>query len=329
MQSLEEYRTEYSIWAIANAPLLVSTDIRNLSAIQKEILLAPEVISINQDGLAVAGDLVYTGCTGEDEVTIDGYLDGMAAGDGAAAGGDSDEWYSTGLGVQAGGEGVTAGALVSHARFADAGSAHENSSWYVAAEANACYDPTEGATFHLHGPTSGYEECQSACGANTSCNIYEWSHKSGNCWWRLDGVWKPVLHQGPRWSGCLVASVKGCGPSPPTPAPQPTPVPPPHPGPAPKSKCMTWAKPLESAQGDGVNDTYAVALVNIGDVWANMTVNMSRVMKSMQRQGDGSLVSASFRDVWAKTDTPPGIDTFNVGPHSTRLLKVAMQAKGI
>jgi hypothetical protein len=88
-----------------------------------------------------------------------------------------------------------------------------NSSWYVEAQAGACYGANESRRFHLYGKTSSFGECQRACGASPLCQIYEWSQKSSACWWRLDGVWKPVLHQGPRWSGCLVASVKGCGPA--------------------------------------------------------------------------------------------------------------------
>lgn len=57
-QTLEEYRTEFSLWVITNAPLLVSTDIRQLTSVQREILLNPEVIQVNQDPLAKAGDLI-------------------------------------------------------------------------------------------------------------------------------------------------------------------------------------------------------------------------------------------------------------------------------
>jgi len=57
-QTDEEYRTEFSLWSITNAPLLVSSDVRKLSPLQKDILLNPEVIAVNQDALAKAGDLV-------------------------------------------------------------------------------------------------------------------------------------------------------------------------------------------------------------------------------------------------------------------------------
>lgn len=54
----EEYRTEFSLWAIASAPLIVSTDVRNLSVIQKEILLNKDLIAVQQDPLGIAGGLV-------------------------------------------------------------------------------------------------------------------------------------------------------------------------------------------------------------------------------------------------------------------------------
>ena len=53
-QTLEEYRTEFTIWAMASSPLLVLTDVRNLTAIQREVLLNTEVIAIDQQ--PVAGD---------------------------------------------------------------------------------------------------------------------------------------------------------------------------------------------------------------------------------------------------------------------------------
>jgi hypothetical protein len=38
MQAIE-YKTEFSLWAVASAPLIVAADVRNMSALQKEILL--------------------------------------------------------------------------------------------------------------------------------------------------------------------------------------------------------------------------------------------------------------------------------------------------
>ncbi|XP_062518978.1 uncharacterized protein LOC134194089 isoform X2 [Corticium candelabrum] len=53
-----EYKTEFSIWSITASPLLVSTDIRNMTSIMKEILLNKEILAVNQDKRRVAGGRV-------------------------------------------------------------------------------------------------------------------------------------------------------------------------------------------------------------------------------------------------------------------------------
>ncbi|XP_065911762.1 uncharacterized protein [Dysidea avara] len=53
-----EYRSEFSMWVIMASPLLVVTDIRNMTELQKEILLNAEMISVHQDKLGKAGDRV-------------------------------------------------------------------------------------------------------------------------------------------------------------------------------------------------------------------------------------------------------------------------------
>lgn len=57
--SLTEQRAHFALWALMKAPLLVGTDLRTASGAVKRILLADEVIAINQDSLGVAGDLVW------------------------------------------------------------------------------------------------------------------------------------------------------------------------------------------------------------------------------------------------------------------------------
>ena len=47
-----------SLWAIMNAPLIVATEIRNMTAQKASILLNSEVIAVNQDTLARAGDMI-------------------------------------------------------------------------------------------------------------------------------------------------------------------------------------------------------------------------------------------------------------------------------
>jgi alpha-galactosidase len=53
-----EYRTEFSFWALLNSPLIVSTDIRVLTPIMKEVLFNTEVIAVNQDPFAQQGDRI-------------------------------------------------------------------------------------------------------------------------------------------------------------------------------------------------------------------------------------------------------------------------------
>jgi alpha-galactosidase len=68
-QTHSEYRTEFSIWAITGGPLIVATDVRNMSAIQMDVLLNKEIIAVNQDSLGLAGDLLGTWhCHGSKDV---------------------------------------------------------------------------------------------------------------------------------------------------------------------------------------------------------------------------------------------------------------------
>lgn len=56
-QNLHEYRTQFSVYALAASPLIVSTDIRNMTTIMKSVLLNPEIIAINQQASS-PGDVV-------------------------------------------------------------------------------------------------------------------------------------------------------------------------------------------------------------------------------------------------------------------------------
>jgi alpha-galactosidase len=47
----DEYRTHFSLWALAAAPLLAGNDVRHMSAVTSSILLNMEVIAIDQDVL--------------------------------------------------------------------------------------------------------------------------------------------------------------------------------------------------------------------------------------------------------------------------------------
>lgn len=53
-----EYKTEFAIWVITASPLIVATDIRNMTQIMKQALLNSEMIAVNQDYLAPAGNRI-------------------------------------------------------------------------------------------------------------------------------------------------------------------------------------------------------------------------------------------------------------------------------
>ncbi|KAI3941720.1 hypothetical protein MKX01_018310 [Papaver californicum] len=54
----EEYRSHFSIWALAKAPLLIGCDIRSMNNVTAELLSNKEVIAVNQDKLGVQGKKV-------------------------------------------------------------------------------------------------------------------------------------------------------------------------------------------------------------------------------------------------------------------------------
>jgi len=55
-QTDNEYRSEFSIYAITGSPLLIGTDIRNFTDIMKELILNEEVLAVNQDYMSTVGD---------------------------------------------------------------------------------------------------------------------------------------------------------------------------------------------------------------------------------------------------------------------------------
>ncbi|XP_031104630.1 alpha-galactosidase-like [Ipomoea triloba] len=56
--STEEYRSHFSIWALAKAPLIIGCDVRSIDNTTLEILSNKEVIAVNQDALGVQGKKV-------------------------------------------------------------------------------------------------------------------------------------------------------------------------------------------------------------------------------------------------------------------------------
>lgn len=51
----EEYRSHFSIWALAKAPLLIGCDVRSMNNVTYQLLSNREVIAVNQDKLGVQG----------------------------------------------------------------------------------------------------------------------------------------------------------------------------------------------------------------------------------------------------------------------------------
>merc|ERR1712086_1111110 len=54
-QSAAEYRSQFAMYAILPAPMIVGTDLQSISADALSIYLSEEVIAINQDEAAIAG----------------------------------------------------------------------------------------------------------------------------------------------------------------------------------------------------------------------------------------------------------------------------------
>ena len=52
-------QAHFALWALMKSPLLIGTDLRNIAPESLDILLAAEVIAINQDPLGVPGDLIF------------------------------------------------------------------------------------------------------------------------------------------------------------------------------------------------------------------------------------------------------------------------------
>merc|ERR1719461_538090 len=53
-----EYRTEITLYAILSSPLLVGTDVRNMTAVMKQTMLNKDMIMINQDYKAQPGKVM-------------------------------------------------------------------------------------------------------------------------------------------------------------------------------------------------------------------------------------------------------------------------------
>jgi alpha-galactosidase len=77
-QNDNEYRTEFSIYAITGSPILIGTDVRNFTDIMKELILNEEVLAVNQDYMSTVGDY-YKVCGGKESVWARKLSDGRIA----------------------------------------------------------------------------------------------------------------------------------------------------------------------------------------------------------------------------------------------------------
>eukprot|EP01084_Bolivina_argentea_P003389 6352_1 len=66
-QTALEYYTSFSIWSIISTPLLIATDVRNMTDIMKNIILNEEVIAVNQNNVYPAGNIVSSMTTNCDK----------------------------------------------------------------------------------------------------------------------------------------------------------------------------------------------------------------------------------------------------------------------
>jgi alpha-galactosidase len=59
-QTYDEQKAQFSLWAVAAAPLILGNDVRNMPADIKNILLNKEIIAVNQDPKAKAGTRIQS-----------------------------------------------------------------------------------------------------------------------------------------------------------------------------------------------------------------------------------------------------------------------------
>ena len=54
----DQEKTQFAMWAMFAAPLLMSNDLRNIKSTSRELLLNKRIIAVNQDKLGVQGTLL-------------------------------------------------------------------------------------------------------------------------------------------------------------------------------------------------------------------------------------------------------------------------------
>ncbi|WP_152363865.1 NPCBM/NEW2 domain-containing protein [Microlunatus speluncae] len=73
----EEFRTQFALWAVAAAPMIIASDVRTLDQDSLDTLTDPEVLAINQDPLGKQATRV--GPAGDHEVWVKPLADGSRA----------------------------------------------------------------------------------------------------------------------------------------------------------------------------------------------------------------------------------------------------------
>lgn len=63
-QSDDEYRTAFAIWSIAQSPLIIATDIRNMTPVMTQTILNPDIVSLHQSTATPPGNHIkYWTCS--------------------------------------------------------------------------------------------------------------------------------------------------------------------------------------------------------------------------------------------------------------------------
>eukprot|EP01050_Picozoa_sp_SAG11_P002093 SAG11_NODE_101_length_16738_cov_8.254703_18_plen_286_part_00 len=281
------------MWSMASSPLLVSTDVRNLTTIQREILLNVEVISIDQQ--PVAGDVVAAAAAGATSPAVAGTATPAPLG----------PWF-TAAGYQA----------CSYPRCCPRPVGKcKHSAFPLQTLGNA----------YSHPPVRTAADCQRLCEAHAECDVWQvgGASKGMQCSWVQNmSEWKPDGNQGERATGCKVNAVRGCGTTP-------TPPPAPH---HTKDALQVWAKPLEQTaypHTKGWSDLEqhrAIALLNLGESAGNISAHLSG---DASDDFGGSAATWSVREVWrnvtrtVKVATGEnGVVSAMVGPHEVKLYRV-------
>jgi len=57
--SVDQAKAQMTVWAILAAPLLMSTDLKNVKPEFKEILQNKKIIAVNQDRLGIQGRRIF------------------------------------------------------------------------------------------------------------------------------------------------------------------------------------------------------------------------------------------------------------------------------